>query len=72
MKTSMIFALLLIALGVVAFVYQGINYTSKEKIVDIGSLEVTAQTTKTLPLPPIVGALALVGGIGLLVWGRRG
>ncbi|MBE0582947.1 MAG: DUF3185 domain-containing protein [Desulfofustis sp.] len=72
MKTSMIFALLLIALGVVAFVYQGIRYTSTEKIVDIGSLEVSAQTTKTLPLSPIVGALALAGGIGLLVWGRRG
>ncbi len=72
MKPTILFALILIALGVVAFAYQGINYISKEKIIDIGSLEVTAQTTKTLPLPPIVGALALAGGIGLLVWGRRG
>ena len=71
MKTTMIFGLLLIVLGVVAFVYQGINYTSKEKIVDIGSLEVSAQTTKTLPLPPIVGAIALAAGIGLLVWGKK-
>ena len=70
MKSTIILGLILIALGVVAFAYQGISYISTEKIIDIGSLEVTAQTTKTLPLPPIVGALALAGGIGLLVWGR--
>jgi hypothetical protein len=71
MKTTMIFAILLIALGVVAFGYQGFTYTTREKVVDIGPLQVTADTTRTLPLPPIVGAIALVGGIVLLVVGSR-
>lgn len=71
MKTTIIFAILLIALGVVAFGYQGFTYTTREKVVDIGPLQVTADTTKTLPLPPIVGAIALVGGIVLLVVGSR-
>lgn len=71
MKTTMIFAVLLIALGVVAFGYQGFTYTTREKVVDIGPLQVTADTTRTLPLPPIVGAIALVGGIVLLVVGNR-
>lgn len=54
-----------------AFIYQGITYTTNEKVVDIGPLEVTAEKTKTLPLPPIIGALALAGGIALLVVGRK-
>ncbi len=71
MRTNTLFAIILIALGVVAFVYQGITYTTDEKVVDIGPLQVTAEKTKTLPLPPIVGALALAGGIVLLVVGRK-
>lgn len=71
MRTTTILAILLIALGLVAFGYQGITYTSKEKVVDLGALQVTAETKKTLPLPPIVGALALVGGIALLVLGQK-
>ena len=71
MKTTIIFAILLIALGIVAFGYQGFTYTTREKVVDIGPLQVTADTTRTLPLPPIVGAIALVGGIVLLVVGSR-
>jgi len=71
MKPIVIFAVLLIALGVAAFGYQGITYTTKEKVVDIGPLTVTSDKTKTIPLPPIVGAIALVGGIGLLVLGTK-
>jgi hypothetical protein len=67
MKTSTIFAFMLIGLGIVAFSYQAITYTTKEKIVDLGPLTVTTDKTKTIPLPPIVGAVALVGGIVLLV-----
>jgi len=67
MKPIVILAILLIALGVAAFGYQGITYTTREKVVDIGPLTVTADKTKTIPLPPIVGAIAMVGGIGLLV-----
>lgn len=71
MRTTTLLAIMLIALGVVAFGYQGITYKSQEKVVDLGPLQMTAETTKTLPLPPIVGAIALVGGIVLLVMGRK-
>jgi hypothetical protein len=71
MKTNIIIAIILIALGIVAFAYQGITYTTREKVVDIGPIQMTADKTKTIPLPPVVGAIALVGGIVLLVVGSR-
>jgi hypothetical protein len=71
MRPKMIIAIILIALGIVAFAYQGITYTTREKVVDLGPIQMTAEKTKTLPLPPIVGAIALVGGIVLLVVGSR-
>lgn len=71
MKTNTILAILLIAIGIVAFGYQGITYTTRENVVDLGPLQMTAETKKTLPLPPIVGAIALVGGIVLLVAGKK-
>lgn len=67
MKTKTLFAVILVAVGVAAFAYQGISFTTREKAVDLGPLHVTADKTRTLPLPPIVGAIALVGGIVLLV-----
>ena len=57
----------LIVLGIVAFAYQGITYTSREKIIDIGPIQATADTQKTIPLSPLLGGLALVGGIVLVV-----
>lgn len=71
MNTNTLLAIILIAVGIVAFAYQGINYTTREKVVDIGPIQVTSEKTKTLPLPPIVGAIALVGGIVLLVMGNK-
>lgn len=71
MKTNTLLGIILIAVGVIAFAYQGINYTTREKVVDLGPIEVTAEKTKTLPLPPIVGGIALVGGILLLVMGNK-
>jgi uncharacterized membrane protein len=61
----------LIVLGIVAFAYQGITYTSREKIIDIGPLQATADTQKTIPLSPLLGGLALVGGIVLVVVGAK-
>lgn len=61
----------LIVLGIVAFAYQGISYTSREKIIDIGPLQATADTQKTIPLSPLLGGLALAGGIVLVVVGTR-
>ncbi|AGF77557.1 hypothetical protein UWK_00983 [Desulfocapsa sulfexigens DSM 10523] len=71
MKTQTIVAIILISIGIMAFTYQGITYTSKEKVIDIGPIEMTTEKTKTFPLPPIVGAIALVGGIVLLVVGKK-
>jgi uncharacterized membrane protein len=61
----------LIILGIVAFGYQGITYTSREKVIDIGPIHATADTQKTIPIPPLVGGLALVGGIVLVVVGAK-
>ncbi len=72
MKPRTLIGIILIAIGIVAFAYHGITYKTREKIVDIGSVQVTAEKTKTFPLPPIVGAVALVGGIVLLVLNKRG
>ncbi len=71
MRQKNIIAIILIAIGIVAFAYQGITYTTREKVIDLGPIQMTAEKTKTIPLPPIVGAIALVGGIVLLVVGGR-
>ncbi len=67
----MLVGIALILLGIVAFAYQGITYTSREKIIDIGPLQATADTKKTIPLSPLVGGAALVGGIVLVVIGAK-
>jgi uncharacterized membrane protein len=61
----------LILLGIVAFAYQGITYTSREKVIDIGPLQASVDTKKTISLPPILGGLVLVGGIVLVVVGAK-
>jgi uncharacterized membrane protein len=71
MKTNTLIGIILIILGIVAFAYQGITYTTREKVVDLGPIQVTSETTKTFPLPPILGGIALVGGIVLLVVGNK-
>jgi len=71
MKTYTLIGIILIVLGIAAFAYQGITYTTRENVVDIGPVHVTAEKTRTFPLPPIVGAIALVGGIVLLVVGSK-
>jgi uncharacterized membrane protein len=71
MKTYALAGIILIVIGIVAFAYQGITYTTREKVVDIGPIQMTAEKTKTLPLSPIMGGVALVGGIALLVMGNR-
>jgi dipeptide/tripeptide permease len=71
MRTTILIAAILIAIGIAALGYQGITYTTREKVIDLGPLEMTAEKTRTLPLPPIVGAIALAGGIVLLVVGRK-
>lgn len=63
--------IVLIVLGVLALAYQGIRYTTREKLIDIGPLKVTASEHKNIPLPPIVGGVALVAGIALVLADRK-
>lgn len=67
MKTAKLVGILLVALGIISFTYQGITYTKHKKILDIGSIQATREEKETIPLPPIVGAVALMGGIVLLI-----
>lgn len=71
MKTNTVLAVILIVLGIVALAYQGITYTTTEKAIDLGPIQVTAEKTHTIPLPPILGGIALVGGILLLITSGR-
>jgi hypothetical protein len=71
MKSTAIVGLVVIMLGVVALVYQGITYTSRETVIDIGPLHATADRQKTLPVPPVLGIVAVAGGLVLLVAGVR-
>jgi uncharacterized membrane protein YidH (DUF202 family) len=71
MKRNTSIGLVLIGLGVIALAYQGITYTTREKAIDLGPVQVTRERTRSIPLPPIVGAIALVGGIAFLVVGSK-
>lgn len=72
MKPLTIVGIVLILIGVVALAYQGISYTTTEKVVDIGPLKVEAKKEKTIPLPPILGGVAVAAGVVLLIAGARG
>jgi hypothetical protein len=67
MKTQSIVGIVLIAIGIIALGYQGFTYTTREKAIDLGPIQVTTEKTRTFPLPPIVGGVALIGGILLLI-----
>ena len=67
----LIIAIVLIAIGVVSLAYQGITYTTREKVLDLGPIQATADKERTIPLPPILGGLAVAGGVVLLVIGAR-
>jgi len=71
MNTKKMLAVILIAVGIMAFAYQGITFTTREKALDLGPVHVITDKTRTIPLPPIVGAIALVSGIALLVMGPK-
>ncbi len=67
----MLAGIILIILGVVALTYQGISYTTREKVLQIGPLEATKKTEKTIPLPPLLGGIALGAGILLIVGSKK-
>lgn len=71
MKPLAIAGLVLIVLGLAALAYQGFTYTSRETVIDIGPIKATADTQKTVPIPPIAGIVAVVAGVALVVAGMR-
>jgi len=71
MKPTSWIGILLIVLGALALAYQGINYTREKKVVDVGSVHLTAESHEHIPIPPVLGGLALVGGVVLLVMGSK-
>jgi hypothetical protein len=71
MKPIAVLGVVLIVFGLAALAYQGITYTSKETVIDIGPLHATADREKTLRLPPVVGIGAVAGGVVLLIAGVR-
>jgi hypothetical protein len=71
MKPIMWLGILLIVLGSLALAYQGFTYTRQEKILDVGPVHATAERHERVSIPPILGGIALAGGIALLVVGVR-
>ena len=63
--------LILIVLGVVALMYQGFTYTTHKKVLDVGPIQATKEEHHSVPLPPVLGALALIGGVVILVSDRK-
>jgi hypothetical protein len=71
MRSTSAVGLVLIVLGLAALAYQGINYTTRETVIDIGPVHATAERHRTLPLPPVLGVVVVAGGVVLLVAGLR-
>jgi uncharacterized membrane protein len=71
MKANVLIGILLIVLGVISLAYQGFTYTTRKDVADIGPLHATRNEKHTVPLPPVLGGIALVGGISLLVVGSK-
>jgi hypothetical protein len=71
MKPSFFVGIALIVLGVIALAYGGITYTTREKVIDLGPIQASADREKTFPLPRVVGVISLVGGIALVAMGGK-
>ncbi len=71
MKGTVLAGVLLVVLGVFALAYQGITYTKEKKVVDLGPIQATTKTEQRIPIPPVLGAAALAGGVVLVFAGRR-
>lgn len=72
MNAKSLVGIALIVVGILALAYQGFSYTVPKKAVDIGPIQVTKEERHTIPLPPILGGLALISGIVVLVMDQRG
>ena len=67
----MILGIALLVLGVISLAYQGLTYTTREKVLEIGPIKATKEKERTIPLPPVLGGLALVGGVVMVVAAAR-
>jgi len=63
--------IVLIVVGLVALAYGGFSYTKREKVLDLGPLQASTETRKTVPVPPIFGGVAVAAGVALLIAGSR-
>jgi uncharacterized membrane protein HdeD (DUF308 family) len=72
MSGKTVLGIALVIIGIVALGYQGVTYTTQKKVVDIGPIQATKEEHHTIPLPPILGALALIGGVVVIASDRRG
>jgi hypothetical protein len=70
-KSVTLVGVALIVLGVLALIYQGITYTAREKVIDLGPLKASVEKEKSIPLPPIVGVVSIGGGVALVIIGAR-
>ena len=68
-RNMVLIGIVLAVLGVGALLYQQFSYTDRETVLDVGSVSLTAETRKTVSLPPILGGVALAGGVGLILIG---
>ena len=71
MKPAGIVGIILIIVGVISLVYGGFTYTKREKVLELGPIQATAEKQKTIPFPPVLGGICLVGGIVLVIVGSR-
>jgi len=71
MKTATMLGIALAVLGALALVYQGFNYTRQRTVIDVGPIHATADDREHVPIPPLVGGLALAAGAALLVFGAK-
>ncbi len=71
MRPATVLGALLILAGVIALSLGGFSFTTRDKVAEVGPVEVTAQQRRSVPLPPLLGGLAIVGGVVLIVVGSR-
>lgn len=71
MKAATIIGIILVLLGIVALIFGGFSFVQEETVIELGPLDVQAEERETIPLPPILGAISLIGGILLIASGSR-
>ena len=71
MKSTSLIGIILIIAGALALAYQGFTYTRQEKVLDVGPIHATAEKHEHVSIPPILGGLALIGGVAIVLMGAR-